>query len=308
MTKPILRKLVLGFTPLLLTILLAVYLRQSELQDSVLQIRLGLDTTSVIIGAVVSALLLSVLFFSYRSRRRLRGAIELEKEQSRVEHRRFIQRLDHELKNPLTAIRLGIENIRSLNPGVQFLSDVESIESQSQRLVRLTGDLRKVGIFDNQELDREEVNVGELLRDIEEMGKEAGLLVDRRVELILPSAPWPVPNIFADRDLLQLALYNLLDNAVKYSTGGDTVEIRATEDGSYVRIVVADTGLGIGKGDVSHIWDELFRGKNARHQSGSGIGLSLVKRIIDRHGGRISVDSKENTGTRITILLPIASM
>ena len=308
MNKRTLARGLLCAIPLLIAAPVAVYLNQSEYDDSVLQIRLALDTATLAVGATLSVLAILTLCLIRRTTRRSKLALDAQREQARLEHRRFTQRLDHELKNPLTAIRLSVENLRMQNEDRSLHADIESIETQSQRLVRLTGDLRKVGVFDKQALDLEEVNVSELLRELDEMSKETGLFVenDRVLQIVTPSAPWPVPNIKADRDLLQLALYNLLDNAVKYSSKGDTVELHASEDGHNVRIVIADTGLGINPTDVDHIWDELYRGRNARDQLGSGIGLSLVKRIIDRHGGEILVDSKENTGTRVAILLPIS--
>jgi two-component system OmpR family sensor kinase len=107
--------------------------------------------------------------------------------------------------------------------------------------------------------------------------------------------------------LLLLALHNLIDNALKFTRPGDTIEVRASEDGSAVVIEVADTGPGIPEAELPHVWEELYRGERARGVPGSGLGLALVRAIIDQHRGRIVMRSLVNQGTVITLWLPVAS-
>ena len=108
-------------------------------------------------------------------------------------------------------------------------------------------------------------------------------------------------------DLLVLAIYNLVENALKFTCATDSVEIRLLEDGRAILIEVADSGGGIPAEDVSKIFEELYRGSNARSTEGSGLGLALVNRIIALHGGRIDVRSsqEEPRGTVFTIRLPV---
>ena len=91
----------------------------------------------------------------------------------------------------------------------------------------------------------------------------------------------------------------------KFTKLGDTVEIRAFEDGDRVVVEVADTGPGIPDTEVSHIWEELYRGQGARGIAGSGLGLALVRAIVERHGGRVGLRSREGQGTVFTIRLPM---
>jgi len=107
-------------------------------------------------------------------------------------------------------------------------------------------------------------------------------------------------------DLLELALYNVVENAIKYSNIGDNVEIRASDSRHFVKIEIADTGLGLAKEELDQVWEELFRGSNTLDRKGVGIGLSLVKKIIEQHQGTIDFDSKPSIGSRVTINLPIA--
>jgi two-component system OmpR family sensor kinase len=108
-----------------------------------------------------------------------------------------------------------------------------------------------------------------------------------------------------DVDLLFLAVHNLISNALKFSRAGDTVEVRAFEDGQTVAIEVADTGPGIAEADVPHVWEELYRGQGARGIPGSGLGLSLVQAIVLRHEGTVRLRSREGQGTVVSLRLPV---
>ena len=118
--------------------------------------------------------------------------------------------------------------------------------------------------------------------------------------------PWPVAPVSGDHDLLVLAFRNLLDNALKFTRVSDQIEVRATEDGRMAVVEVADTGPGIPSEDLPHIFEELYRGHNAQDIPGSGLGLALVQRIVELHGGEISVRSREGQGTVVTVRLPLA--
>jgi len=117
-----------------------------------------------------------------------------------------------------------------------------------------------------------------------------------------------LPHISGDWDLLFLAIYNLLDNAVKFTESGDTIEVRAFEDGAYVVIEVAETGVGIPQEDLPHVWEELYRGECVRAVPGSGLGLALVRAIVERHGGQASVRSRAGQGTVFGIRLPVGDV
>ena len=121
----------------------------------------------------------------------------------------------------------------------------------------------------------------------------------------MPQAPWPLPVIEGDRDLLFIALQNLVANAVKFSAPGDRVEVRSSEDDDWVLVEVADTGIGIPDEEIGEVWQELARGRAARSLPGTGIGLALVRVVITRHGGRIAIRSRDGQGTVVSIRLPV---
>jgi two-component system OmpR family sensor kinase len=215
-----------------------------------------------------------------------------------AEHRRFLDRLDHELKNPITAIRAAVAVSDTVTP------HLAAIDAQTTRMARLVGDLRKLGELQTAPLERVAVDPGGIVSDVAvTVGESQG----RDIRVTLPSAPWPLPAVIGDPDLLFTAVHNVVVNAVKYSDKTDTVEIRGIERTGRVVIEVADTGRGIPAADLPLVLDELARGANARDLPGSGLGLALVRTIVDRHGGTVTVDSHEGTGTRVTIEIPVAA-
>lgn len=100
-------------------------------------------------------------------------------------------------------------------------------------------------------------------------------------------------------------MHNLLENAIKFTRPGDRVEMRAFEDGSTLVVEVADTGPGIPEDELPHVREELYRGQGARGVPGSGLGLALVRAVIERHGGRVSLRSRIGQGSVFTVHLPV---
>jgi two-component system OmpR family sensor kinase len=224
------------------------------------------------------------------------------------DRRRFLRRLDHELKNPLTAILAGLANIKSNALESKAQSALSSIESQVHRLRRLVADLRKLAELETRPLETSQVDMTELVADVYQAANQRESAQNRELALSLPRAPWPLPAVRGDRDLLFLAIYNLIDNAIKFTPPQGAVEVRAYEDGDEVVVEVADTGAGIPEAEREHVWDELYRGEGARGVSGSGLGLALVRGIITRHDGKVSLRSRIGQGTVFSIHLPAESL
>lgn len=221
------------------------------------------------------------------------------------ERHEFLRRLDHELKNPLMAMRAGLANLAGTELGDSQSEIIYSVETQTLRLSRLLADLRKLAELKTRALDSAPVDMDELLREIVAVTAERPDAAERNLTITLPQAPWPLPPIPGDRDLLFLLFHNLLDNALKFTQPGNTIELRAFESGGRVVVEVADTGPGIPEEEVPLVWDELYRGENARGIRGSGIGLALVRAIAERHNGEVSLRSRVGQGTVFTIHLPL---
>jgi two-component system OmpR family sensor kinase len=175
-----------------------------------------------------------------------------------------------------------------------------------ERLIRLLTDLRKLSDLEERPIERITVDVPELLDDVVTAARVIPAYEGREINLLIPKVPSPFPKITGDRDLLLLAVYNLVENALKFTSVDESVEVRALEDGRAIAIEVADTGMGIPPEDVTSIFDELYRGSNARSTEGSGLGLALVNRIARLHRGGVGVRSSQTDprGTVFTLRLP----
>lgn len=260
------------------------------------------------LGLVITALLAGWLIVRPRTRFRRdqeyqRGYLAGEQEE-RAATRRLLARLDHELKNPVTAIRTAL----AAEPGAESSPNLRVAASQADRLANLMGGLRSLSALETQPIEHERVDLAAVVRE------EAAALSEelaahgarRRITVSLPTAPWPLSPVSGDPDLLAVAIRNLLVNAAKYSGEEAQIELRGMEDDGAVVIEVADTGRGIAATDLDQVWDELWRGDEVRRIEGSGLGLSLVRVVVERHGGEVSIQSQPGRGTSVRLRIPVA--
>jgi two-component system OmpR family sensor kinase len=258
-------------------------------------------------GLLGTAVLAAVVLMRRRAASAEAAATDAAARQATQDRLRFLMRLDHELKNPLTAMRAGLVNIYQAGPGGHGgpSAALASVSAQADRITRLVSDLRKLADLETQEIEAAPVDLPGLLREVAEGAGEIPGARQRILRLSVPQAPWPLPHIEGDRDLLFIAIQNLVSNAVKFSAPGDTVEVRASEDDDGLLLEVADTGAGIPADEIGQVWQELARGRAARSLPGTGIGLALVRVIATRHGGKVAIRSREGQGTVVSIRLPV---
>ena len=244
-------------------------------------------------------------------RRRLRLAEQRGRRQAQEEawsrHQQFLRRLDHELKNPLTAVRAAVADLPQA-PLHELQARVDVVDAQARRMGRLVTDLRKLADLETAALSLEDVDIAETVHDAAQAVGEEGAARGGgpRIRLDLPQVPWPLSHVRGDGDLLYSAVYNVISNASKYTSPGGTVEVRGREESGTVTIEVADTGIGVPQADLPAVWSELARAGNARGLPGSGLGLALVSTIVRRHGGSVRLASREGVGTRVWLSLPVA--
>lgn len=295
--------------PLLAALGVTAILQQGVAPNPVfrLQVRADLGTWILVGSAVMVLILLLVVAGRKGVRHLLQRSLASAQHEHFLSRLRFIHRLDHELKNPLATIRTQLAYLAERSGGDSLEQVLDDIMAQVERMGRLIAHLRKLAELEEQPIERLPVDVVLLLREVVEASQTHPNYETRRVNLLLPQAPWPLPAVNGDQDLLWLAFFNLLDNALKFTRPGDTIEIRAFEDGRSVVIEVADTGCGIAEADLPYLFEELYRGSNAQGCEGSGLGLALVQTIVKRHGGSVKVRSRPDRGTVFTVSLPIVS-
>jgi two-component system phosphate regulon sensor histidine kinase PhoR len=222
--------------------------------------------------------------------------------------RDFVANVSHELRTPLSIFRGYLETLLDdpHQPPGELLRILEIMERHSDRLNALVEDVLSLARLESPgaELDRSEVDLPELLHSIMRDWEKRFAAKQLKSHLNFPGT---LPPLEADESRLQEVIYNLLDNAVKYSKAGGTVFLRAEPNGESVRISVADQGVGIPQADLPRIFERFYRSDKARSRElgGTGLGLSIVKHIVQLHGGTVEAESELGKGTTISVVLPI---
>jgi signal transduction histidine kinase/CheY-like chemotaxis protein len=229
---------------------------------------------------------------------------QLEADQRKDE---FLATLAHELRNPLSPIRTGIELLKLSSDDPQVLVDVsDMMERQTRHLVRLVDDLLDVSRITRGKLElrRDVVLLGDVVREAVERVRPLIEQSEHSLELALPTAPL---RLHADASRLTQVFANLLDNAAKYTPRGGRIRISAESVDGYVKVTVADNGIGIPTNRLDAVFDlySQISGAKLNGHSGLGIGLTLVKRLVEMHGGTVTADSDGSSGSRFTIQLPL---
>lgn len=223
--------------------------------------------------------------------------------------RDFVANVSHELRTPLSIFRGYLETLLD-DPGQppgELLRILEVMDRHAERLTLLVEDILSLAQLEapSAQLDCTELDLpeflGGILRDWE---KRFGA---KQLEASL-DAPGDLPVIAADEHRLQEVIYNLLDNAVKYSQPEGRIQLKAERVADQVRISVSDEGVGISTRDLPRVFERFYRADKARSRQlgGTGLGLSIVKHIAQLHGGSVQAESELGRGSTISVTLPIA--
>ncbi len=219
----------------------------------------------------------------------------------------FVANVSHELKTPLTSILGFVETLKegAVNDPENRDRFLAIIDTHARKLHRLIEDLLYLSGVESgaRELAPETLDLGRIVREVLASFEKA--LRDRNVRAVFAGDPEPF-ELVADPQALEEILSVLVDNAVKYNVPGGQIDLRARADGPWARIEVADTGIGIPEADLPRVFERFYRvdKSRSRESGGSGLGLSIAKHLVERHGGRIEVRSNEPRGSRFTVLLP----
>ncbi len=235
-----------------------------------------------------------------------------EQEKVERERRDFVSNVSHELRTPLTSMRSYLE---ALNDGAWKDPDIAPrflavTQEETDRMIRMITDLLNLSRMDagKDTFELEYVNINELFS-----------YVLNRFDMMLQSADKPVKPFVIKRDFTKRDLWvevdadkmiqvldNIMNNAIKYSPSGGTITCRLMETHNNIVISIADEGLGVPKKDIPHVFDRFFRVDKARARSmgGTGLGLAISKEVVQKHGGKIWLESIENKGSTFFISLP----
>jgi signal transduction histidine kinase len=223
------------------------------------------------------------------------------------EQQQFIADASHELRTPLTVLRGSLEvALEEERSAAEFreaignaILEVRHLTRISQNLLFLArGESGRVTLsFANLDLGR---FVSETVRDL------LPSAADRGLELTV-SAPDVVVYVFADGGRLQQVMHNLIENALRYTEAGGAIHVRVAAAPGEALIEVSDTGVGIPEADLPFVFERFFRSKRSRrvHPAGSGLGLSIVRWIVEAHKGRVTVESAVGKGSTFTVRLPV---
>ena len=225
--------------------------------------------------------------------------------------RRFTAEASHELKTPLTVLRSGVERaITTAGLPRETLEVLEEVLQEVNRMTELVDALLTLARADEgrAELHKEPVDLRAI---VEEAGETGELLAEQAgVTMDVGTSAAPVV-VSVDRSRIRQLILNLVENAVKYTPRGGSVQVRLGREDGRVTLTVADSGIGIAPGDLPHVFDRFWRADTARTRTGerpgTGLGLAICKWIAEAHGGSIAVSSKPGRGTTFVVSLPAPS-
>lgn len=231
-----------------------------------------------------------------------------EQEYQKATHRAFIQALGHELQTPLTAIQGHLTHIAKRSNGKlsdELMGSLQVVRDEIERLTWLTPNVLTILKLDaEQMLNRRPHNLGVIAEEaMQDLWEKA---TAHKISLYVETDS-ALSRVSIDRSAWKQVFINLIDNGIKYGTDGGSVTVSLQQTDDTQIITVADDGPGIAPHDLPHIFETLYRGERQQHTQGSGLGLSIVQQIVERHNGHIEClnNGVAKQGATFRIVLPL---
>lgn len=218
----------------------------------------------------------------------------------------FVSNVSHEMKTPISVIKNYAELLQTGKGTEEERQEyARNIEEAAVRLSDLISNILRLNKLENQRIDPE-IESYDLGGQLEECILHYEELWDEKdLELEVDMEEKAV--VQADRSLMEMVWNNLLSNAIKFTEPGGSVSIRQTTSADHVEVAVTDTGCGMSRENVRHIFDKFYQGDTSHSKEGNGLGLALVQRILTLMNGEITVVSEKGKGSTFTVRLPISS-
>ena len=222
---------------------------------------------------------------------------------------RFFANISHELRTPLTLLIAPLEALmHRYNLDQETKNLLATMHANGMRLLKLINDLLDLVRLESgrMEVKREPLAVAEFVKGLASAARQVA--DDKRLRLETFSDP-ALGTVLGDRDKLEKIVLNLVFNALKFTPAGGRVDLRAEKQGEEFVLIVSDTGMGISAKNLPHVFDRFWQadGSSKRKYQGVGIGLALVKELVEIQGGQVTVQSQESKGTTFTVRLPFAA-
>jgi len=220
----------------------------------------------------------------------------------------FAANVSHEIKTPLTAIKGFVETLKSgaINHPEEAARFLDIIEKHTNRLNAIIDDLMKLSLIE-QKTDKKEILLENrpLLPILQSACQVCQSMADEKAIQIMLSCEETL-SINLNAALIEQAFVNLLDNAIKYSGPGSSIEIEAQQMDTEVAILFRDHGIGIASEHLPRLFERFYRADPSRSRKlgGTGLGLAIVKHIVNAHGGRITVESSLGKGSEFVVHIP----
>ncbi len=218
----------------------------------------------------------------------------------------FVSNVSHELRGPLAAVKVLVESLASgaLKEKKRSKDFLKRIDGEVDRMTAMVNELMRLSRLESDQagLQLEPLDLGPFLAALQE--EHQARTAKRGIALDL-DVPDRLARVRGDEDKLRQVFDNLLSNAVKFTPADGRIALSAQQENGVVRLRVADSGVGIPRKHLPHIFERFYKVDRSRHSEGFGLGLAIVKHIVQAHGGRIHAESVEGQGTTFTVSLPV---